>query len=72
MTKTPITVHIHGARAASVGNRAPAVLSRSERGAFSSARDPEVGGSMRVMREQPSKRGTSRSISRIMFRRLCD
>jgi hypothetical protein len=42
-------------RAASVGNRAPAVLRRQEQRRFSSASDDEVGGSMRAMREQLSK-----------------
>jgi hypothetical protein len=39
--------------AASVGNRAPAVLRRSEQRRFSSASDDEVGGTTRAMREQP-------------------
>jgi hypothetical protein len=44
--------------AASVGNRAPAVLRRSERRRFSSASDEEVGGLNRAMREQlPKKTG---------------
>jgi hypothetical protein len=43
--------------AASVGNRAPAVLRRSERGDLSSASDDEVGGTMRAMREQLQKKG---------------
>jgi hypothetical protein len=38
--------------AASVGNRAPAVLRTREQRCFSSASDDEVGGSMRAMREQ--------------------
>ena len=38
--------------AASVGNRAPAVLRRREQRCFSSASDDEVDGSMRAMREQ--------------------
>jgi hypothetical protein len=33
-------------------DRAPAVLRRREQRRFSSARDDEVGGSMRAMREQ--------------------
>jgi hypothetical protein len=41
--------------AASVGNRAPAVLRRREERRFSSASDDEVGGFMRAMREQLEK-----------------
>ena len=40
------------ASAASVGNRAPAVLRRREQRRFSSASDDEVGGLLRAMREQ--------------------
>src|SRR4029450_6766515 len=53
-------------RAASVGNRAPGVLRRSERRRLSSASDDEVGGTMGAMREQLTKlaglggRGVSR------------
>jgi hypothetical protein len=43
--------------AASVGNRAPAVLRRREQRRFSSASDDEVGGTMRAMRDQLHKRG---------------
>jgi hypothetical protein len=49
--------------AASVGNRAPAVLRRSERGDLSSASDDEVGGTMRAMREQLQKKGAALSSS---------
>jgi hypothetical protein len=38
--------------AASVGNRAPAVLRRREQRRFSSASDDEVGGPTRAMREE--------------------
>jgi len=37
-------------------DRAPAVLRRSEQRRLSSASDDEVGGSMRAMREQLTKR----------------
>jgi hypothetical protein len=46
-----------GRIAASVGNRAPAVLRRSERRRFSSASDDEVGGTPRAMREQLQMKG---------------
>jgi hypothetical protein len=44
-------------RAASVANRAPAVLRRREQRCFSSASDDEVGGSKRAMREQLLEKG---------------
>jgi hypothetical protein len=44
-------------RAASVGNRAPAVLRRREQRCFSSASDDEVGGSKRAMCERLLEKG---------------
>jgi hypothetical protein len=46
--------------AVSVGNRAPAVLRRSEQTRFSSASDDEVGGISRAMRERPYEGGRER------------
>ncbi len=51
-------------KAASVGNRAPAVLRRSEQTRFSSASDDEVGGSQRAMREQLQESAASEGSKR--------
>jgi hypothetical protein len=50
--------------AASVGNRAPAVLRRREQRRSSSASDDEVGGTMRAMREQLPIKGAALSCPR--------
>jgi hypothetical protein len=49
--------------AVSVGNRAPAVLRRSEPTRFSSASDDEVGGISRAMRERPYEAAVSEADS---------